>query len=261
MANRHLETSLNRIRHSLFLRLIECSLWFLRAIRLLKTSSKSLFSNGGDAENDFALHFDTLKHHFIDFNKVVFFFLRSEGRLWVLRAIRLLRTSLKRLHPSHIFRFPWCRKWVRLTHRHLETSLHRLRQRRFLRRPEGRLWVLRSIHLLKTTRKRLRHSRFYRSKGCRKCVLMAFRHFETSLHRLHQSRFLRRPEGRLWVLRVIRLLKTWLKGLRPNLFFNARNVESDFAWHFDTLKHRFFDHQISILWPSEGRFEFSWSFA
>jgi hypothetical protein len=53
---------------------------------------------------------------------------RSQGRLWVLRTIRLLKASLKQLHQSCFFRWPGSRKWVRIAFRHLETSFHRFHQ-------------------------------------------------------------------------------------------------------------------------------------
>jgi hypothetical protein len=84
-----------------------------------------------------------LKHRFIDFTKIVFL-RRPEGRLWILKAIRLLKTSLKHLRPSRFFRCPGCRKWVRMALRNLETTLHHLQQS-YLRLPEGRLWVHRTI--------------------------------------------------------------------------------------------------------------------
>jgi hypothetical protein len=46
---------------------------------------------------------------------------RPEGSLFVLRAIRLLKTSLKKLRPSRFFQFPECRNSGRMAFRHLET--------------------------------------------------------------------------------------------------------------------------------------------
>jgi hypothetical protein len=67
-------------------------------------------------------------------------FLRSpEGTLRVLRAIRLVITYLKRIHPSRSFRCSKYRKLACMAFRYLETSLHRLKQSRFSRHPEGRL--------------------------------------------------------------------------------------------------------------------------
>jgi hypothetical protein len=125
---------------------------------------------------------------------------RSVGRIWFIRAIRLIKSSLKRIHPSRFFRFSECRKWVRITFRHLETSLNRLQQCRFLRRPEGRLREPRPIRQIITSIKRIRPS-----PGCRKLFRMVFRHLEKLLHWIQQNRFLRRPEGRLWVVRAIPL--------------------------------------------------------
>jgi hypothetical protein len=41
------------------------------------------------------------------------------------RAIRLLKTSLKKLRPSRFSLCQGCRKWVRMVFQHHETSLHR----------------------------------------------------------------------------------------------------------------------------------------
>jgi hypothetical protein len=57
---------------------------------------------------------------------------RPEVRLWVPRAIRLLKTSLKQIRLSRFFRWPGCTKWVRIALRHLKTSHHRLQKIRFL---------------------------------------------------------------------------------------------------------------------------------
>jgi hypothetical protein len=159
-----------------------------------------------DAENMFAWPFDTIKHRFMEFTCL--FLRRPKGKLCVLRAIRLLKTSLPRLRTNRIFGYSECRKCIRMAFRHYETSLHRHHLSRILRRSERRLRVLRAFRLLKTSLKRLRPSHFFRYQECRKWLHMAFRYLETSVHRLQQRRFLRLPEGWLWVLRAIHLLKT-----------------------------------------------------
>jgi hypothetical protein len=97
-----------------------------------------------------------------------------DGRLCVLRVIRLLKTSLARLRPNRFFQCVDCRKCVRMFFRHHDTSIIRLHQSRILRRSEGKLWVLRAIRLLKTSFKRLRKSRFYPCQGFRKLFRMVF---------------------------------------------------------------------------------------
>jgi hypothetical protein len=67
------------------------------------------FLDAQDVEKDFAWPFDTLKHRFIDFIKVLFL-RRPEGRLRVLKAIRLLENSFPRLRPIRFFGCPGCRK-------------------------------------------------------------------------------------------------------------------------------------------------------
>jgi hypothetical protein len=73
----------------------------------------------------------------------------AEGAILSTQGHSPIKTSLKRFHESHFFRFRRCWKWIRMAGRYFETSLHRLRQSRFLRRPECRIWVLRAIDYLK----------------------------------------------------------------------------------------------------------------
>jgi hypothetical protein len=76
MAFRHLETLLHRLHQSRFLRRPEGRLSVLRAIRYLKHHLSGFVQiacyESQDTENEFALHFDTLKHRFIVFTEVVF---------------------------------------------------------------------------------------------------------------------------------------------------------------------------------------------
>jgi hypothetical protein len=117
----------------------------------------------------------------------ILFSRRLEDRLSVLRAIRLLKLSLKQLLSSRFFRFPECSNRVRMVFRHLQTSLHRHQQSRFLRRSEDRLWVLRFIRQLKISLPRLRPNRLFECPERRKCVEMVFRHHKTSIHRIQQN--------------------------------------------------------------------------
>jgi hypothetical protein len=77
------------------------------------------------------------------------FLRRPEGKLTILRGIRLHKYSLKRLRPSCFFQCSGCKKYVRMLFRQLETSLHPIQQSRILRRPQGRLCVFRAIAFLK----------------------------------------------------------------------------------------------------------------
>jgi hypothetical protein len=135
---RHLETPLNRLHVSRFLRRPECRLWVLRSIPLFKTSLKQhrpsrFFGDPGLRKFMAFRHLETTLNRLLQ-NR---FLRRPEGRLWILRPIRLHNTSLKRFSPSSFFRCPGTTKWVRMAFRHFETSLHRLQQSRFLRRPEA----------------------------------------------------------------------------------------------------------------------------
>jgi hypothetical protein len=78
------------------------------------------------------------------------FFKTSDVRLWVLKVIRLIKTSFKRSRKCRFFRCTGCRITFHMAFQHLDTTLHLLKQSRLLRWPEGRLWVLRATHLLKS---------------------------------------------------------------------------------------------------------------
>jgi hypothetical protein len=56
---------------------------------------------------------------------------QSEGRLWVHRAICLLKTSLPLLRTNRFLECPVYRKSVRIAFRHHVTSLHRHHQSHF----------------------------------------------------------------------------------------------------------------------------------
>jgi hypothetical protein len=115
---------------------------------------------------------------------------RLEDKLEVLRAIRFLKTSLKRICPSRLFRCSGCRKRVRIA------SLQRLHQRRFLRLLEDRIRVLWAIRLPKTSLMRSSMSLFSMDM-MQKMSLHDVWLLEKSVHRLYQSHFLRRSESRL----------------------------------------------------------------
>jgi uncharacterized protein YlaI len=143
-------------------------------------------------------------------------FLRwPEGRLWVLRVIRLLKNHLNN-RPIRIFQCPRCRKWVRIDFRTFETSFHRLHQSRFLRLPEEDC-VFKDIGLLKTLVNRPYPSLFSMSRRHK----MSSHGLDKSFHRHHIGLILTRTHGQLWVHRVIHLLKTTLKLLHPSPFFGC----------------------------------------
>jgi hypothetical protein len=186
----HIETSHHRQRQSRILRRPEGRLRFLTALRLLEKSlprnRQSRFFGCPGGRYLFAVPLYTFNHRFIEFTKS--HFTHPESRLWFLRVILLLETSLPRLRPSHFFFWPRKKKISSHILSTTSNSLHRLHQSRILRLPEGRLWVLRAICLFETL---LRPSRIFWCPGCSKWVRMAFRHLEISLHRLHQSHILR----------------------------------------------------------------------
>jgi hypothetical protein len=109
-------------------------------------------------------------------------FLRCpEGTLWVLRAIRLFKSSLPRLRPIRFFEWPECKKCFGMAFRHHLSLLPRHHLSRILSQSEGILLILRTIRLFKTSLKRLHSSSFYRCIEYIKWV----RHLEISIHRLH----------------------------------------------------------------------------
>jgi hypothetical protein len=157
-------------------------------------------------------------------------FLRSpDGRLWILRHIRLHKISLKRFRPSRHFRCPGNTKWVRISLRHLETLLHRLHQSRFLRRPEGKLWVLRPIHPLKISLKRFRPFRFFwcpwRKKICSHGLSTPWNIASST----SPKSFFKTSRRQIMCSQAIHLLKTTLKQLRPSRFFDAQGAQNVFA--------------------------------
>jgi hypothetical protein len=74
MAFRHPETSLHQIHQSRFLRRPDARLWVLKADLKYQLSDfiKFAWFNTQDAGNVFLWPFATLKHRFIDFNKLIF---------------------------------------------------------------------------------------------------------------------------------------------------------------------------------------------
>jgi hypothetical protein len=133
------------------------------------------FFDAVHAENVFWWLFDTLNTelHWIHQSR---FLRRPEDRLWLLWAIRLLKTSLKRLHQSHLFRCWGCRKCVRMAYRHHESSLHRHHEIRTLILSEIRIRIFRPIRLFKTSLRRFHPIRFFRFPRKRKSVRMAYQH-------------------------------------------------------------------------------------
>jgi hypothetical protein len=102
-------------------------------------------------------------------------FLRPlECKLWILRAIHLMKISLGRIRPNCFFERPECRKCVLMAFRHHESSLQQHHLSRTLRCSEGILFVLWRIRQLKISLKRLPISRFFWCPGCRKWVCLAF---------------------------------------------------------------------------------------
>jgi hypothetical protein len=122
-------------------------------------ASKSSFKTSSRNVYEFSRPFAYLKHHFWDFEQTAFlnglstpwnfvsststklFLKLPEGKLWVLRVIRLLKTSLKQLHQSRFFRYSWCRKCLRMGFRHLETSLHLFKPKSFYKTSPGQVIV------------------------------------------------------------------------------------------------------------------------
>jgi hypothetical protein len=169
------------------------------------------------------------------------FLRRLEGTLWLHRAIRLHKTSIKQHQASWFFdcqesqnEFVWI-IW------HLETSLYLLHLSRFSRRPEGRLWVLGAFRLHKYSLKEFRPRYTFRCPGWRKWVRMLFPQHETSFHRFHESRLLRYLEGRLWFISPFAYLKLHFCKFGKSLFWMPRMWKmssngSSTTWNIASLK-------------------------
>jgi hypothetical protein len=124
-------------------------------------------------------HHETLLHR----NHQCRILRRSEWRLWVFKAIRILKTSIEPIYRSSFFWCPGCRKRVGLAVPQIKILLQRLHKSRFLKRPEGRLCVLRTFRLLKTSLKQIRPSCYFRWPGCKKMIsngLLTRRNFVSS---------------------------------------------------------------------------------
>jgi hypothetical protein len=129
----------------------EGTLWDLRAFGLFKTPHKRLrpcrFFRCLGGRKLVHKYFPHLENSHLRLQECRFL-KRTEGNLWVIRAISLLKTSQANSSKS-LFECSECIKWVRMAFRKLQTSLHLLQQSRFISRPGGRLWVLTTIRLLK----------------------------------------------------------------------------------------------------------------
>jgi hypothetical protein len=169
MGFRHLEAPVHRIQQSRFSIRPETRLCDLRAIHLLKTLYKLLrpnrFFEGPECRKWDQMapwHYRTSfhRHHQRRILR------RSEGRLRVVRSIRLLKSWFKRRRLIRFFNAHDAENDL-VAFRHVETSLHRLQQCWYLRRSEGRLWVARDMRLLRISLTRLRPIRYFRCPGCR----------------------------------------------------------------------------------------------
>jgi hypothetical protein len=161
MADRHHETSIHRIHQNGFLGRPEGRLCVLRTFSIIKTTFK-LFRRGRFFRRPVCRKCVPIAfRHFETYLQQSRFLIRPEGKIWFLRAISKIETSLNRIRPSRFFRCPGSKKWIRMAFRHRKTSFRRLYQRYYLRRLEGRSWALRAIRLLETSLPRLRPNRFF----------------------------------------------------------------------------------------------------
>jgi hypothetical protein len=127
-------------------------LWVLRVIRLLNTIRRlrtKRFFECPEYRNcqhvSSRCHVTSLhRHHQSCFLR------RSQGRLLVLRVIRLLETSLKKHRRNRFFQCLEFTKSVRMVFLNNETSIHRSHQSRILRISQN-IWVLKVTNVLKTT--------------------------------------------------------------------------------------------------------------
>jgi hypothetical protein len=179
---------------------------------------------------------------------------RSQGRLWVLRVIHILKKSLKRLHPSRFFRCsglyglstPWniassnskksffstlrlqkMRSYGLSTHSNIASSTS---PNSFFKTCRRQIMSSHGHSPTKNITEATSSKSHFKCPKCRKWVRMDFRHFETWFHRLHQSRFLRRPEEDYEFSRTFAYLKHHLIDFIQIAFFDVQKAQNEFAW-------------------------------
>jgi hypothetical protein len=157
--------------------------------------------------------------------------------LWVPRAIRFHKTSLKQLRSSALFDTKmW--KWVRITFRHLETSLHRLHQSLFQDVQKVECEFSEPFAYLKHYLSNFVQVAFFDSLDAENEFTWPF---GTLKHRFSDftSRFLRLPEGRLWV-RTHYLpsgcLKKWLVKSMKRYFKVSKGLTNSFSLSWGSKK-------------------------
>jgi hypothetical protein len=134
MAEQHLETSIHRIHQNGFFGRPEGRLCVLRTFRPIKTTFK-LFRRGRFFRRSLCRKCVRIALRVLEtYLQQSRFLIRPSGKLWFLRAICTIETSLNRLRPSRFFRCPGSKKWIRMTFRYLKTSFCRLYQNHYLRR-------------------------------------------------------------------------------------------------------------------------------
>jgi hypothetical protein len=176
------------------------------------------------------------------------FLRRPEGTLWILRTIHLLKTSLKRLHPSRIFRSSGCIKWV-LHFYPLKHPFIDLKKSRFLRLPEDRFWPFSYLknHLS------IVQLAFFDAQDAQNEYAWPFDLLKHRLIDFNKVVFKtsRRP---IMNSQCHCLLKTSLKQLRPSRSFRRSGYRKCVRMAFPQLEtslHRL--HQSRFIWRSEGR--------
>jgi hypothetical protein len=167
-----------------------------------------------------------------------------EVRLLVLRSIPLLKSSIKQHRPTRFFGKPRIQKMHGLSTTWNNTSTS---PNSFLRRPECRLWILRPIRLHNTSLKGLYPSPFFDVQEPQNEFAWAFdnlKHcfidftkvvFKTSSRQIMSSRG------------PFASLNHHLSHFDKFAFSDAQDEENDFAWPFDTLKHRFIEFTTVIF--------------
>jgi hypothetical protein len=133
-----------------------------------------------------------------------------------------------------------------MAHRHLERSLHRLRQNRFLKSPDVRSLIFWANRLLKHHLSDFVQVDLFDAQDAENEFAW---HFDTLKYRFIDitSLFSIRSESRLLVLRAIDYIKHYLSHIVQFAYFDAGYPENEFAWHSDTLKHRFNDFTKVVI--------------
>jgi hypothetical protein len=154
---------------------------------------------------------------------------RPECRLWVLKAIHVLKKFVKvalfnAQHAKNDFARP------------CDTLIHRfINHKSFFWRPGGRLWVLRPIRLLKHHLSDFEQVVFFDTQNAGNDFKWSS---DTLIHRfIHFTKVVFKTSRRqiMTISRPFEFLKHHLCDFVQVAFFDPQDAELDFTWPFNTL--------------------------